>query len=119
LGQEDSAKAAFSQFLDDLILIEVVIVVLILPDILLMKVEACPSKEQTSRFVSSRRTTLAASLAVESLSHGQRIFFGINSEHFSHPGACSRNIAIKIACSATQFLLSDFALVDGGLLVGV
>ena len=70
LGQEDSAKAALSEFLDDFILIEVVIVVLILPDILLMKVETCPSKQQRSRLVGSRRTTLAASLAVESLPHG-------------------------------------------------
>jgi hypothetical protein len=37
-GQKDSAEATFTQFSDDLVLVQIVIVVLIFPNILLVKV---------------------------------------------------------------------------------
>lgn len=44
LGQEDSAKTAFAEFFDYFILVKVVIIILIFPDILLVKVQTRPSE---------------------------------------------------------------------------
>ena len=45
LGEEDSTKAPFSEFFDDFVFVEVVVVILVFEDVLLMEIDASPSED--------------------------------------------------------------------------